>query len=448
MNNNLIITKNLIDKLKTINLFQRLFNWKSITVLLMDTIEELQKFSGSLEKIFLENGELKQQYSGLVKDHELLKVQFQEKELGLSGLKTAISEKEQVINDKVARIAQLETTINNLTEKVQNLELSENGLKIKLDEAVKIKNELFKENTIYKNNEQTLNQKYESNVNALNSIKDKIEKDRNREIEAAINAAVNHQKKQKETWTKHQSEVKSIIKGLAQKLMVEYVEKVPFKGEPDNTLRICGEYIAFDAKSPAGDDLTNFPSYVKDQAEKAKKYAKQENVKRDIFFVVPTNTLESLGQFVYHFADHDVYVISIDSLEQIILNLKKIESYDFADKLSPEERDNICRVIGKFVHITKRRVQIDAYFTKHFLEMAYQAEADLPSDILDKALEFEKSEKLNPPQEKRAKAINIKELEKENNKLSSEVSAKGIALDNDKLSVKIDEVNLYNKNSM
>ncbi|MGE0569050.1 MAG: hypothetical protein AB7O73_14015, partial [Bacteroidia bacterium] len=194
-----------------------------------------------------------------------------------------------------------------------------------------------------------------------------------------------------------------------------------------------------------GEDLSNFPTYIKDQAEKAKKYSKQDDVKRDVFFVVPTNTLECLNQHVYHFADHDVYVIAIDSLEQIILSLKKIESYEFAEKLNPEERDNICRVIGKFVHITKRRVQIDAFFMKHFLEMAYQAEADLPKDILEKSLEFEKSEKLNPPQEKRAKAINVKELDKETQKLNSEISLKGISVNSAEISGKIGEVDLYNE---
>lgn len=445
MSNNLSITKTLIDRLKVISFFQRIFNWKSITTLLMDAIAELQRYSIEEEKSIHEISQLKQSQADLNKDLELKKTQLHEREFDLNNIKLVIAEKEQVINDKIAAIAKHESNINNLTDRVKQLELSESGLKIKFEEATKVKDELLKENTTLKTNAETLNQRYENNVAALNSIKDKIEKDRNREIEAAVNAEVDRLKKMKETWAKHQVDVKSIIKGIAQKHIVEYVEKVPFKGEPDNTLRICGEYIAFDAKSPAGEDLSNFPLYIKDQAEKAKKYAKQENVKRDIFFVVPTNTLESLKQYVYHFPDHDVYVISIDSLEQIILSLKKIESYDFAEKLSPEERDNICRVIGKFVHITKRRIQIDAYFTKHFLEMAYQAEADLPSDILEKALEFEKAEKLNPPQEKRAKAINVKELEKETKKLNSEVNAKGISLDTDKLSSNIDDVDLYKK---
>ena len=42
--------------------------------------------------------------------------------------------------------------------------------------------------------------------------------------------------------------------------------------------------------------------------------------------------------------------------------------YEFAEKLSPEERDNICRIIGKFAHTTKRRIQIDQFFANEFLD--------------------------------------------------------------------------------
>ena len=65
----------------------------------------------------------------------------------------------------------------------------------------------------------------------------------------------------------------------------------PFHGNPDNTIEICDEYIIFDAKCPSGDDLTNFPKYIKTQTEIVKKYASQEKVKKDIFLVSSANTI-------------------------------------------------------------------------------------------------------------------------------------------------------------
>ena len=75
--------------------------------------------------------------------------------------------------------------------------------------------------------------------------------------------------------------------------------------------------------------------------------------------------------------DYNVFVITIDSLEPIILSLKKIEEYEFAEQLSPEERDNICRIIGKFAHTTKRKIQVDQFFTNQFIELLVKCKNDL-----------------------------------------------------------------------
>ena len=55
-----------------------------------------------------------------------------------------------------------------------------------------------------------------------------------------------------------------------------------------------------------------------------------------------------LQTFVYPLADYEVFIITVDALEPVILSLRKIEDYDFADQMNPEDRENICRVLGKF----------------------------------------------------------------------------------------------------
>jgi hypothetical protein len=52
----------------------------------------------------------------------------------------------------------------------------------------------------------------------------------------------------------------------------------------------------------------------------------------------------------------------------------------------------------------------------------------LPKEILEKVIEFEKAEKLNPPQEKRAKQILTSDLEKETQRIRRETLAKEIVL--------------------
>jgi hypothetical protein len=124
-------------------------------------------------------------------------------------------------------------------------------------------------------------------------------------------------------------------------------------------------------------------------------------------------------------ADYVVHVVTTDALEPVILGLKKIEDYEFAEQLSPEERENICRVIGKFAHATKRRIQIDSYFCGEFINILNACDC-LPDEILEKTRDFERSDKMNPPLEKRAKLISPDQLKKDVRRIRSEADGQEI----------------------
>ncbi|KKK85763.1 hypothetical protein LCGC14_2770030, partial [marine sediment metagenome] len=64
------------------------------------------------------------------------------------------------------------------------------------------------------------------------------------------------------------------------------------------------------------------------------------------------------------------------------------------------------------------------FFACQFLEILTKVKADLPKDIYDMVIEFEKAEKLNPPQEKRAKQILTEDLMDESEKLGIEAKAR------------------------
>ena len=132
------------------------------------------------------------------------------------------------------------------------------------------------------------------------------------------------------------------------------------------------------------------------------------------------------GSPAYNIGDYNVYIISKDALEPVVLSLKKIEEYEFADKLSPEERDNVCRIIGKFAHTTKRRIQVDEFFAREFLDTLSKAGTQLPRDILENVIKFENAEKLNPPMEKRNKKILTKDLKQQVDKLEKEMEVREI----------------------
>ena len=154
-----------------------------------------------------------------------------------------------------------------------------------------------------------------------------------------------------------------------------------------------------------GDDTSKFNTYLKDQATNLKKYAKHSDVRKELFLVIPSNTTHSIKEFRIDCGDYMVFIVTKDSLEPIILSLKKIEDYEFADKLSPEERDNICRVIGTFAHAAKRRIQIDQWYNQIVISDIQKAGRILPKEFVKLVQQYDSAEKLNPPQEKRNKKI-------------------------------------------
>lgn len=377
------------DRVKAAGFWQRLFGWKSIKTLSYEAYEEFRRISDRIEELNRIIGEQKTNISELEKNYEI----------------------------QGSRLGDSRVSIQKLEEKIRFLEKDQQRLN---KEKTDMSNRIAK----YEQSEETRKTTYEKNVTAVNTIRTSLENERQQLKDQQLREQEEAFEKMKQTWKDHESLVESAIRGICSRHIIEYMEEVPFRGKPDNTIRIAGEFVIFDAKSPASDNLNNFPAYLKAQTEQLKKYIRHENVKKDIYLVIPANTVNVVEQYVYNMGDYNVFIVTLDSLEPIILSLKKIEEYEFAEQLSPEERDNICRIIGKFAHTAKRRIQIDGFFSYQFLELLTKVKAELPRDIYDMVVEFEKAEKLNPPQEKRAKQILTEDLIAESEKLGIEARAR------------------------
>lgn len=441
MNPDVDSLKSFIEKIRSLGFIQRLLYWKTIRHQLIDAATALSRLLADFKNVQETKSALDNQLSGCKKDLSLLSEQKTRLEEAQRRYSELIAEKDNAIAQLNKQLATETTNCKNLERQVQSLT---NELAISKEKMLYTEKELKQAAVTcieLQQKEEARNREHSNALAALHKISEQVQSERNREVEEQQQMELQRLHQLKETWMNHQVQVKNSIRSICNKHTIAYAEQVPFKGEPDNALKICDEYIVFDAKSPAGDDTAHFFYYLKDQAEKAKKYAKQEGVKSDIFFVVPSNTLEVIKQNSFHLSDFNVYIISADCLEPVILCLKKIEAYEFAQQLSPEERENICRIIGQFAHLTKRRIQIDSFFARQFIELVYKCESNLPADILEKVAEFERSEKLNPPMEKRAKAIPTKQLEVDLIKLETEIVSKGIAVED--VSAELNGVPLY-----
>ncbi|MEO8820762.1 MAG: hypothetical protein ABI267_01370 [Ginsengibacter sp.] len=380
-------------KIKELTFWQRLFSWRAVRILSYDAFEEFK----SMQK------DLAQKNQGF----DLLEKKLLQTETRNESLLESIDQYENISRKKEEEV---------------------NLLNLKIDNLTREKSELKNANLKYENSEEQRDKNYRNSIGQLNQLKETIEK----EIKRLSDERVEEQKevfdKMKHQWSEHEITVEQTIKMICQNHFIKYIDEVPFRGNPDNTVEICDEYIIFDAKCPSNDDLNNFPKYIKAQTESVKKYANQDRVKKDIFLVVPSNTIHTIKQLAYNMGDYNVYLITKDSLEPIILSLQKIEDYEFVNQLSPEERDNICRVIGRFAHTTKRKIQIDQFFASEFLDLLVKCKNDLPEDILKQVIEFEKAEKLNPPSERKAKQILIKELQEKHAFINAEASIRNVVI--------------------
>ncbi len=346
--------------------------------------------------------------------------------------KLKIIELEKNITSKEKTIQYLQSEINISEAKMERFEQLKTE-KTQFEERLKSvedeRNKLRNENTSLKKEEVTRNETLRKSIESTNVLQESLTKEKERLNDERVRETEERLEAMKLKWREHEKDVENHLQRICKNNVIKYINQEEFphpRNKPDNSIEIMDQLIVFDAKSPANDDLSNFPKYIKLQTENLKKYAKHNDVKNELFLVVPSNTLHVINQFTYNISDYNVYVITKDALEPIILSLKKIEDYEFADKLSPEERDNVCRVIGKFAHTTKRRIQIDQFFATEFLDTLQKARTQLPKEILNTVIEFENAEKLNPPMEKRNKKILIKDLNEKSEEIKKEIEIRNI----------------------
>jgi hypothetical protein len=343
----------LLEKIKTINFFERIFSWGQIRNLSYDAYEELKSIEKNIH------------YT----------------------IKESIEKLEQ---DKI----QLHTEIKQLY-----IQDKENIKKITGYET--IKEEAQKD---YEKRIDQLNKSYEE----LKNEKIRLQKERDDERDK-------YYEEMKKTWKNHEQNVEDKLKLICNQKHIEYIpkEKVEIKGKPDNIIKLGEQYIIFDAKAPAEKDkLDSFPSYIRDQAKKLDKYTNEKDVRKSIYLVVPHNTMGIIKETTINISNYKVFVISTESLEPIIESLQEILQYKYVDQLSPEQREKIAEIIGRFAHSTKRKIEVDNWMNKNFLEILDTCN-DLDEKTKNRSIDLEKSYILNPDMDKKGRSIEVNRLDED-----------------------------------
>ena len=349
--------------------------------------------ASALMYFFLKKNQSISKISDLNQENQMLKVRLEELD---------------ILKDEKK---ELDIKYQSLEEKLTDSEKINVGLKKDLEQSRETKDETV--------------DKFAAHTNRLNDLEEKRQQKLLDDKESELN-------EKKLQWKQHENDVQNHIQIICKKNIIEYVSQEDFphpRNKPDCSIKILDQLIVFDAKSPLGDDTSKFMSYLKDQATNLKKYAKHSDVRKELFLVVPTNTVSSIKEFRIDCGDYMAFIVTKDALEPIILSLKKIEDYEFADKLSPDERDDICRVIGTFAHAAKRRIQIDQWYNEIVINDIQKAGKILPKEFVKLVQQYDLAEKLNPPIEKRNKKIELSELKDNIEDFKKEMDTKFEILD-------------------
>lgn len=380
------------ETIRNYSFWQRLFSWPGLLKQIPAAWAELVEFSGQA-------GRLKAEQETLRGDLRVEKEKTDSLSKRSDELKAALATAEEKIRSQV-ELHRVEK--GNIESAVKTLQ-AENRT-------------LLQNNTGLVNAEDQRKKEVYDQLQRALELQKVLEGDRIRLQQREEQKLRDYQEKLKRTWGEHQDLVKKKIQLVCSQQAIEYITKFSFRGTPDNAVRIAEELVIFDAKSPSSiEDLGNFKTYIKKQCEEAGKYTKHENVRKELYMVIPTGAAEVIDFSTYETEEYKVFIITPDAIEPVLLTLRKIEDYAFIQEIGPDERQAIVRVIGQLIYAAKRRIQVDQFFNGAVMDILRNAMAGIPENLKQEINQIELAAKLNPGQDKRTKGIALNELEEVQN---------------------------------
>ncbi|MBJ04522.1 MAG: hypothetical protein CMP65_01290 [Flavobacteriales bacterium] len=328
---------------------------------------------------------------------------------------------ETMVNERASfneQIQKLDTdfrTEKKIKEKLENeIEILKNRIDLLL--PLKTKNvELTSELNKLKQEENTKDSERDAVISKYEQFENNAREREAKKEREEILRAEEKQEKLKRTWQDHEMNVNKQIKFICQEESIKFIEDWPHDKKPDNVIQICNEFIVFDAKSPRNDDLDNFPNYIKNQVSALSKYADHKDVKKHLFLVVPENAINVLSMLTFNDSNYCVHIISPQALGITMWSLKQIELYEFAEKLSPEDRENLARAVAGSMNYIKRIIQMNSDMNDTGIQLTEQImnliSKDSLKSIKNKALDYEKGDIINASQQKRGKIIDMEKEE-------------------------------------
>ena len=152
--------------------------------------------------------------------------------------------------------------------------------------------------------------------------------------------------------------------------------------KPDFMIEFLDQYIIFDAKKSKQESLqTYINNSIKTTIQKVKRNKKIASM---IYLVVPTEAIAELKTFIHSLDGYTIYVVSPESLPPILASLKKITTYEFADQMDPQQRENIVQYIAEMDFHINLQNATNIILTKRgteLLEKAQSIDPDIANEV-------------------------------------------------------------------
>ncbi len=179
------------SKIRELTFWQRVFSWRSVRNLSYDAFEEFK----SLQK----------DNTTKCKDYDELEKRFAKTFTKNEGLKNNIVQFERSVTEK-------NNDINLLNNKITDLNKS-----------------VLKHETA----EEQRRKDYENRVTKLNQVMETSEKEIKRLSDERVQEQQASFEKMKRQWNDHETTVQQALKMICQNHFIKYIDKVPFRGNPD-----------------------------------------------------------------------------------------------------------------------------------------------------------------------------------------------------------------------
>jgi len=289
-------------------------------------------------------------------------------------LKAEVERKNQEIGELKNQLIESKSEKDKLSGQGKELYDRYKSLESDLKVVMKERDSSTARNTKYETQEEQKQMKHEEMVSKLEEAKVTLEDERmriRREDEERQQKALEERDRM---WAEHEITVNALLGDLVKKPQYSFTgydnTNLPegFDGslKPDFMIGFLEQYVIFDSKVSKSQDLQN---YISDAVKKtAKKVKGNDAIYSTIFLVVPTDAVATLKKLSFYEEGFTFYVVSPESLEPILASLKRIETYEFAQEMDPQERENIIDMIAQFdFHISTRNA-VDFHLLEHGIE--------------------------------------------------------------------------------